>query len=87
MVMFTRQLYDKCKPQADIIYRLASEFSNKFDFYLVDTDLNLEPITFRYNITSVPTYLVFKHGHKVDKIVGFQTYGGLRKAVMKYLGR
>lgn len=58
-----------CRSLAPIIEELAKEFEGKIKFGKLNTDEN-ENIPMRFNISAIPTLLVFKNGEMVDRIVG-----------------
>lgn len=58
-----------CRTLAPIIDELAKEFEGKITFGKLNTDEN-ENIPMRFNISAIPTLLVFKNGEMVDRIVG-----------------
>ena len=58
-----------CRSLAPIIEELAKEFEGKIAFGKLNTDEN-ESIPMRFNISAIPTLLVFKSGEMVDRIVG-----------------
>ena len=58
-----------CRGLAPIIEELAKEFEGKIAFGKLNTDEN-ESIPMRFNISAIPTLLVFKNGEMVDRIVG-----------------
>jgi len=58
-----------CHMVAPIIEELARDYAGKVVFGKLDVDKN--PATaMQYQIMSIPTLLVFKHGKLVDKIIG-----------------
>lgn len=58
-----------CRSLGPIIDELAKEFEGKIVFGKLNTDEN-ESIPMRFNISAIPTLLVFKNGEMVDRIVG-----------------
>jgi thioredoxin 1 len=58
-----------CRSLSPIIEELAKEFEGKIAFGKLNTDEN-ENIPMRFNISAIPTLLVFKNGEMVDRIVG-----------------
>ncbi len=58
-----------CRAMAPIIDELAERWAGKVTFAKLDTDKN--PRTaMEYNITSIPTLLIFQGGQFVDQVVG-----------------
>ena len=58
-----------CRAIAPKIEELAKEMEGKVAFGKLNTDEN-EAIPMKYNITAIPTMLVFKDGKLVDKMIG-----------------
>ncbi|MGL4914423.1 MAG: thioredoxin [Romboutsia sp.] len=58
-----------CKMLTPILEELSNSMEN-VDFAKVDIDQSLD-IAREYNISSVPTMMIFKNGEVVDTIVGF----------------
>ncbi|KAL9079770.1 MAG: hypothetical protein Q9157_001342 [Trypethelium eluteriae] len=72
-----------CKSIAPIYEQLSSQLSrpNKVTFTKVDTDKQTQ-IAQSYNITAMPTFLVFKNGREVSRLRGADPKG-LNEAVRK----
>ena len=58
-----------CRMLAPTIDQLADEFTGKVKVGKVDTDSNRD-ISVRYQITAIPTVLLFKNGEVHKKFVG-----------------
>jgi thioredoxin 1 len=58
-----------CKIIAPTIDQLSVEYAGKMKVVKVDVDQNIE-ISSRYGIMSIPTVMLFKDGHAVEKVVG-----------------
>jgi thioredoxin 1 len=58
-----------CRAIAPKVEELAKEMEGKVAFGKLNTDEN-EAIPMKYNITAIPTLLVFKEGKLVDKMIG-----------------
>ena len=58
-----------CKIVNPIVSRLASKYNGKVAFGKLNVDENQE-VASRFGIMSIPTFLVFKNGEKVDSIIG-----------------
>ena len=60
-----------CRLVAPVIDELASEIAGRVRFAKLNIDEN--PATAnRFHVGSIPTLLIFKEGHEVDRIVGAQ---------------
>lgn len=58
-----------CRAIAPKIEELSKEMAGKVSFGKLNTDEN-EVVPSKYEITAIPTLLVFKNGKMVEKIVG-----------------
>ena len=67
-----------CRSLSPIIEELAKEFEGKIAFGKLNTDEN-ENIPMRFNISAIPTLLVFKNGEMVDRIVGAGNKAEMRR--------
>jgi thioredoxin 1 len=69
---------------APTIDALATEFTGKVRIGKVNTDNNPEIAT-NFNISSIPTVLIFKGGQIVDKFVGVTPKDRLATSLNKHL--
>jgi thioredoxin 1 len=69
LVDFWAEWCGPCRVLAPTIDQLSVEYAGKLKVVKVDVDANIE-ISSRYGIMSIPTVMVFKDGHAVEKIVG-----------------
>ena len=69
-----------CKMIAPVVDELAGEYGARLKIGKLNTDENLE-IASRYQITSIPTLLIFKDKKPVHKIVGFKPKSELKKVI------
>merc|ERR1740139_675190 len=61
-----------CKKYCPIFDDLSKKYSN-FKFRLIDVENeDMEDVVRDYNVSGLPTYVIFKKGKKVKKIVGFK---------------
>jgi thioredoxin 1 len=73
-----------CQMVTPIIEELAREYAGKVVFTKLNVDKN-PATTMQYQIMSVPTLLVFKHGKLVDKIIGASPKQILEAQITRYL--
>lgn len=59
-----------CKMLAPVLEGLAGEMEEKVKFIKVDIDQSLD-LANEFQISSVPTMIIFKDGQKADQLVGF----------------
>ena len=73
-----------CRMMAPVMDELAKEYAGKARFGKINVDENPQ-IASRYGIMSIPHFLIFKNGTRVEKIVGAVGRGPLENAIKKYL--
>jgi thioredoxin 1 len=73
-----------CRMIAPIIEELAREYAGKAVFGKLDVDENRR-VTMQYQIMSIPTLLVFRHGKLVDRITGALPKPVLEAQMTRYL--
>lgn len=69
-----------CRMIAPVVDELAGEYGTKIKVGKVNTDENLT-IASQYQITSIPTLLLFKDKKPVQRIVGFKSKNELKKVI------
>lgn len=60
-----------CKMIAPIVKKIADEYDGKFLVGKVNVDEEPD-LTMQYNVSSIPTLMVFKNGQLVNKAVGYR---------------
>jgi thioredoxin 1 len=74
-----------CRMLAPVLDQLAGEFAGRIKFVKVDVDEAPE-LANRYQITGVPTLLLFQNGRVVDTVVGLASLGALRARLARQAG-
>ena len=73
-----------CKMIAPVLEEIASEYDGKVKVVKINIDENqTTPST--YGVRSIPTLILFKDGHEVEKIIGAQSKQNLKQMVDKSL--
>ena len=72
-----------CKMIAPILEEVASEVTNA-KFTKVDVDAN-QALASKYQVSSIPTLMIFKNGAPVDTLVGFMPKDALKAKIVKHL--
>jgi thioredoxin 1 len=73
-----------CRMMAPVMDELAKAYAGKALFGKVNVDENPQ-ISSRYGIMSIPHFLIFKNGTRVEKIVGAVGKVPLENALKKHL--
>ncbi|MBU3107594.1 thioredoxin [Clostridium gasigenes] len=72
-----------CKMIAPILEEVAAEVTNA-KFTKVDVDAN-QALASKYQVSSIPTLMIFKNGAPVDTLVGFMPKDALKAKIAKHL--
>ena len=73
-----------CRMMAPVMEELAQAYTGKVLFGKVNVDENSQ-IASRYGVMSIPHFIIFKNGTRVEKIVGAVGRDPLENAIKKYL--
>lgn len=73
-----------CKAMAPLIQQVARELAGKIRVIKVNVDKNVEAAQ-QYNISGVPTFLLFKKGKVMWRHSGTIDYGSLLKVLNQYM--
>lgn len=69
-----------CRMIAPLIEELASEMHGKATVAKVDIE-SAQQVTAQYEVTSIPTVIVFKDGAEVKRFVGVRSKDDLKNAI------
>ena len=73
-----------CKMLTPVFEALGEEMRNEARFVKVDIDQSLE-IAQKFNISTVPTMMIFKDGKAVESLVGFMPKEKIKAKVKSHL--
>lgn len=73
-----------CKMLAPVLEGLSNDMEGKAKFIKVDIDQSLD-LANQFQISSVPTMVIFKDGEKVEQLVGFLPKERIQEAIEKNL--
>lgn len=71
-----------CKMMGPVVEEIAGEYEGKAKVGKLDIDQESE-LAAKYGIMSVPTFLIFKNGEVVDKVIGGVPKEVLTEAINK----
>lgn len=74
-----------CRALAPVIDELASEYDGKVKVVKLNTDDNLGTAQ-AYNISGIPTLMIFKGGEPVEQMVGNHKKSTLADVLNRHLG-
>lgn len=73
-----------CRMMEPILEELATEMEGKAKIAKVDIEKS-QKVTSNFNVTSIPTLILFKDGNELQRIVGVKDKDALLAAVSKEL--
>ena len=73
-----------CKMMTPVIAELAYDYAGKTMFAKINVDENPETAE-RFNIVSIPSFIIFKNGQPVEQILGAVGRKPLEEAIKKHL--
>ncbi len=73
-----------CKMMGPVVEELATEFEGKAVIGKLNVDDNPE-VPMQYNVRGIPTFLIFKNGAVIDKIVGATTKQVLKERIEAHI--
>jgi thioredoxin 1 len=80
LVDFTAEWCPPCKLLAPTIDKLANDYTNRVKVGKIDIDANRN-VTLRFQVSSIPTVIVFKDGQMRQKFVGLKKEADLKAAL------
>lgn len=73
-----------CKAIAPVVAELADEMNGKATIAKVNVD-NAQGIAGEFNVSSIPTLILFKNGQEVKRVVGIKDKNSLRDMIQAAL--
>ncbi len=73
-----------CKMMSPVVDSLSLKYGGKVKFVKLNTDENPGTAS-RYQISGIPTLLLFKNGAVLDRVVGYVPEGSLAKFLDKHV--
>ncbi len=73
-----------CKMLSPVFESLGNDMQDKANFLKVDIDQSIE-LSEKFQVTTVPTVIIFKDGKEMDRLVGFIPKGNLKNKVESYI--
>ena len=73
-----------CRKLSPIVEELEKDLENRVKFVKINTDDNIESAK-KYQVSGLPTLLVFKNGEVVGRMVGLMPKSSIITNIEKYL--
>ena len=70
-----------CRMMAPILEDISDKYKGKYYFYQIDID-SAEEIATKFNISAVPTIIVFKNGKEIGRTSGYQDFETFEKFLL-----
>lgn len=83
VVDFWAEWCGPCRILSPIVEELSNEMSN-VQFKKINVDENRE-VALSLGINAIPTLVIYKDGHPIDKIIGVIPKANLKKTIEKYI--
>jgi thioredoxin 1 len=74
-----------CRVMDPVVERLAEKYSGKVVFGKVNVDEEIN-ISSRYQVLSIPTFMVFKDGRPMDAVIGAVSESSLERLLRSAVG-
>ena len=84
LVDFFADWCNPCKAMGPVVEALAQEYQGKAKVGKINTDDN-QDIAMEYGVMSIPTFIIFKGGKAVKKMIGMQDKRNLVAAIEEAL--
>ena len=84
VVDFVANWCGPCRKLAPILEEVEAELSSRVKFTKIDTDNNLDAAK-KYQVSGLPTLMVFKNGEAVERMVGLMPKSSIITNIEKHL--
>lgn len=85
VVDFWAEWCGPCKMMSPVLDQIAEEMdATKIKIGKVNVDEN-QPLAMKYNIMSIPAFLIFKNGQVIDQIIGGMPKDRFKEKLSSYL--
>jgi thioredoxin 1 len=74
-----------CKTMEPVVERLAAKLGANVNFAKINVDEH-PSIATRYEVQSIPTFMIFKNGRPVDAVIGTMQEAPLEQRIRKVAG-
>jgi thioredoxin 1 len=74
-----------CKTMEPVVERLAAKFAGSVNFGKLNVDEH-SAIATKYEVQSIPTFMIFRNGAPVDAVIGTMPEAALEQRIRKVAG-
>lgn len=73
-----------CKMLSPVYEALGNDMTEKANFLKVDIDQSME-LAQKFEVSTVPTVIIFKDGKAIDRLIGFIPKDNLKNKIESYM--
>lgn len=84
LVDFFAEWCGPCKMLAPVIEQISNDLSGKLKVVKVDVD-HAQQIAGKFEITSIPTLILFKDGKEAGRLIGLQDSDSINELISQHL--
>jgi thioredoxin 1 len=84
LVDFNAPWCKPCRAQESIIKAIEKDFQGRAKVTTVNID-DYHEVAFKLGIQSIPTTIIYKDGREINRFIGLQTAGTLKRALRKLI--
>ena len=84
LVDFSAEWCGPCRMLSPVLASFANDMTGKVAVVKIDVDKSPKTSA-NFQITSVPTMILFKNGQEVNRIIGLRDAEGLKKSVAPFI--
>lgn len=85
LVDFWAEWCGPCRMIAAVLEKLADEYAESLKIAKLDVDHNPQ-VSMKFGVQSIPTMILFKDGHEVERIIGYVPKERLLSKIKPFLG-
>lgn len=85
LIDFGAEWCGPCKAMMPILTRISEQYAGQLQVYSVDVDKS-HTVAMRHGVMSLPTFVLFRDGKAVERIVGAVPEKELKKAIDQHIG-
>jgi thioredoxin 1 len=74
-----------CRTMDPVVAKLAKKYSDRITFGKVNVDEEMN-ISSRYQVFSIPTFMIFRNGQPTDAVIGAVGESSLEKLIVGAIG-
>ncbi|MHB0969008.1 MAG: thioredoxin [Thermoanaerobaculia bacterium] len=85
LIDFGAEWCGPCKAMLPVLEKLSADYQGRLEIYSVDIDKD-PTLAAKHGVMSVPTFLLFKDGKAVERVVGAMPEREMKKRIDPHVG-